>query len=336
MPRSLIICLALLALAACDSSLPQLDLDGSALGTSFVVSIVEPPDDLDAEQLRNDVLAVLQGLDQLASTWRDDSELSVFNTDRSIDWIPVSAEFCVLLERSQEVSKVTNGAFDLTIGPLVNLWGFGPDNQIAAPPSAADIAAAQGRVGFDKLETDCSERLVRKNDPDLYVDLSGWAKGHAVDQIAEMLDQQGFENYLVEIGGELRVKGQNRDNNHWAIGIEAPSTSARVPHAVVNVTNTSVATSGDYRNYFEHEGQRFSHTIDARTGRPVMHDLAAVTVIDASAAYADAMATALLVLGPDAGPALAEQLHIAAYFLVRNQTDIQEITTTEFDTLGTQ
>ena len=292
--------------------------------------------DLDAEQLRNDVLAVLQEVDQLASTWRDDSELAVFNADRSIDWIPVSSEFCVLLERSQEVSKVTDGAFDLTIGPLVNLWGFGPEDQIAAPPSAADIAAAQGRVGFDKLETDCAERLVRKDDPDLYVDLSGWAKGHAVDQIAEMLDQQGFENYLVEVGGELRVKGQNRDNKNWAIGIEAPSTSARVPHAVVNVTNTSVATSGDYRNYFEHEGQRFSHTIDARTGRPVMHDLAAVTVIDASAAYADAMATALLVLGPDAGPALAEQLQIAAYFLVRNQTDIQEITTTEFDTLGIQ
>lgn len=336
MPRSLKICLALLALAACDSSLPQLDLDGSALGTSFVVSIVEPPVDLDAEQLRNDVLAVLQTVDKLASTWRDDSELTVFNADQSIDWIPVSAEFCVLLERAQEVSRLTGGAFDLTIGPLVNLWGFGPEGQIVTPPSADDIEAAQRRVGFDKLETDCDERLVRKDEPDLYVDLSGWAKGHAVDQLTEMLNQKGFENYLVEVGGELRVKGLNRESSKWAIGIEAPSTSERVPHAVVNVTNTSVATSGDYRNYFEHQGQRFSHTIDARTGRPVRHNLAAVTVIDASAAYADAMATALLVLGPDAGPALAEKLHIAAYFLVRDQTDIREITTTEFDTLGAQ
>ncbi len=336
MPRSLIICLALLALAACDSSLPQLDLDGSALGTSFVVSIVEPPVDLDAEQLRKDVVAVLQRVDELASTWRDDSELTVFNADQSIDWIPVSTEFCVLLERSQEVSRVTDGAFDLTIGPLVNLWGFGPEGQIVTPPSAADIEAAQRRVGFDKLETDCNERLVRKDEPDLYVDLSGWAKGHAVDQLAEMLNQEGFDNYLVEVGGELRVKGLNRESRKWAIGVEAPSTSARVPHAVINVTNTSVATSGDYRNYFEHAGQRFSHTIDARTGRPVTHNLAAVTVIEASAAYADAMATALLVLGPDAGPALAEQLRIAAYFLVRDQTDIREITTTEFDTLGAQ
>ena len=334
--RSLTTCLALVALAACDNSLPQLDLEGSALGTSFVVSLVEPADDLNAEQLRADVLLVLGTVDDLASTWRDDSELTAFNADLSIDWIPVSDQFCLLLERSQEVSAATGGAFDLTIGPLVNLWGFGPDGEVTEPPSSADIEAAKRRVGFDKLEIDCAEGLVRKDEPDLYIDLSGWAKGYAVDQLAEMLDARGIEHFLVEVGGELRVKGNNREGSNWAIGIEAPSTSARVPHAIVNVTNTSVATSGDYRNFFEHDGQRFSHTIDARTGRPITHDLAAVTVIDSSAAYADAMATALLVLGPDAGPALADELHLAAYFLVRNQENIREITTTEFDTLSTQ
>jgi thiamine biosynthesis lipoprotein len=166
------------------------------------------------------------------------------------------------------------------------------------------------------------------------VDLSGWAKGYAVDQLAALLDTQGIDNYLVEIGGELRVKGMNRDKAKWAIGIEAPSTSARVPHAILHVTDTSVATSGDYRNYFEHDGERFSHTIDARTGRPVAHDLAAVTVVNPSTAYADAMATALLVLGPEDGPQLARELGIAGYFLVRNQTDIREITTPEFDRLS--
>jgi len=334
--RSLTTCLALLAVAACDSSLPQVDLDGSALGTTFTVSLVEPPDELNAERTQEEILAVLSTIDELASTWRDDSELSVFNADNSVDWIPVSADFCELLEQSQEVSKTTSGAFDLSIGPLVNLWGFGPNGQIDEPPSAAAIEAAQRNVGYARLETDCTERLVRKDDPDYYIDLSGWAKGHAVDQLAEALDARGLEDYLVEIGGELRVKGHNRDGNKWAIGIEAPSTSARVPHAVVNVTDTSVATSGDYRNYFEQDGRRFSHTIDARTGRPVTHALAAVTVINPSAAYADAMATALLVLGPEAGPALARELHLAAYFLVRNNSDIQEITTPEFDTLSTQ
>lgn len=336
MLRSLTTCFVLLVLSACDNSLPQLELEGSALGTSFAVSLVDPTVELNADQVRDDVLAVLHDVDRLASTWRDDSELSVLNADHSIDWIPVSAEFCLLLERSQDVSRASNGAFDLTIGPLVNLWGFGPDRQVAEPPSTVDIERARRRVGFDKLETDCRERLVRKDEPDLTIDLSGWAKGYAVDRLAEMLDDRGLQNYLVEIGGELRVKGHNREGNKWAIGIEAPSTSARVPHAIVNVTDTSVATSGDYRNYFEHDGRRFSHTIDARTGRPVTHNLAAVTVIHPSAAYADAMATALLVLGPGAGTELAEQLRLAAYFLVRNETDIREITTTEFDTLGAQ
>lgn len=336
MLRSLTFCLVLLTLVACDNSLPQVDLDGNALGTSFKVSLVEPPEDLDADQLRDEILAVLQIVDGLASTWQDDSELSSLNADLSIDWIPVSAEFCRLLERSQEVSEATDGAFDLTIGPLVNVWGFGPDGQVTEPPSAADIAAAQHRVGFDMLEVDCTERLVRKDVPDLYIDLSGWAKGYAVDQLAELLNAHGFTNYLVEVGGELRVKGQNRESARWAIGIEAPSTSTRVPHAVVHVTDTSVATSGDYRNYFEHDGQQFSHTIDARTGHPVTHNLAAVTVVNSSAAYADAMATALLVLGPDAGLALAEELQLAAYFLVRNPTGIVEITTTEFDRLSAQ
>jgi len=322
-----------LILSACGDS-HSLELTGQAMGTTFNVVLVEPPESLAADVLEEDLIAALQEVDRLASTWRDDSELTAFNNDLSIDWIPVSKGFCALLDDALEVSEASGGAFDLTIGPLTNLWGFGPDGQIVDPPSTAEITAAQRRVGFELLEADCAERLVRKDVPDLYVDLSGWAKGYAVDQLAELLDARGIENYLVEIGGELRVKGTNRDDNKWAIGIEAPSTSARVPHAILHVTDTSVATSGDYRNFFEHDGQRFSHTIDARTGRPVTHDLAAVTVVNPSTAYADAMATALLVLGPDDGPQLARELGIAGYFLVRNQTSIREITTPNFDKLS--
>jgi thiamine biosynthesis lipoprotein len=304
------------------------------MGTTFNVVLVEPPESIATDALENDLVGALQIVDRLASTWRDDSELTAFNREQSVDWIPVSQQFCALLESALAVSEATGGAFDLTIGPLTNLWGFGPDGQINDPPSDDAIAAAQQRVGFQNLEADCREQRVRKNFPDLYVDLSGWAKGYAVDQLAELLDARGIDNYLVEIGGELRVKGKNRENDKWAIGIEAPSTSARVPHAILHVTDTSVATSGDYRNYFEYAGQRFSHTIDARTGRPVIHNLAAVTVVNPSTAYADAMATALLVLGPDDGPQLAQELGIAGYFLVRNQTGIREITTSDFDKLS--
>ncbi len=328
---------AALLLAACgDGRLPQLDLGGSALGTTFNVSIVEPPESLDTAALEADIVAELKRIDDLASTWRDDSELSIFNADPSIDWIVVSAELCEALASTLEVSRVTGGAFDVTVGPLVNLWGFGPEGQVTEPPGDAAIEAAQEAVGYDKLEADCAAKLVRKDHARTYVDLSGWAKGHAVDKLATLLDGRDLVNYLVEIGGEIRVRGHNSEAARWALAIEAPSTSERVPHAVIRVTDTSVATSGDYRNYFEYGGTRYSHTIDPRTGRPVTHNLAAVSVVHESAAYADALATALLVLGPEAGPALARELDVAAYFLVRDATDILEITTPEFDRITEQ
>ncbi|MDJ0749827.1 MAG: FAD:protein FMN transferase [Woeseiaceae bacterium] len=324
-------------LASCGSGrFPQLELTGSALGTTFKVAVVDAPETLDEQTLETDIVAALAAVDDLASTWRADSELSELNANPSIDWILVSAELCDMLGRALSVSNVTDGAFDVTVGPLVNLWGFGPDGPVTELPSNDAIATTLTTVGHDKIEADCEAKLVRKDVPGLYVDLSGWAKGHAVDELAALLDRSGLENYLVEVGGEIRVKGHNKEGLNWAVAVEAPLMSERAPHAVLRVTNTSVATSGDYRNYFEYDSSYYSHTIDARTGRPVTHNLAAVTVVNPSAAYADAMATALLVLGPDAGPSRAEELGIAAYFLVREMTGIREITTTEFERLGTR
>ena len=324
-------------LAACGNDrLPQLELAGTALGTTFKIAIVDAPDGLDADALEANVVASLEAVDNLASTWREDSELSRLNANPSIDWMLVSAELCNMLDRALRVSDATDGAFDVTVGQLVNLWGFGPDGPTSEPPSEDAIADAMAIVGYDKIVADCEAKLVRKDVPELYIDLSGWAKGHAVDELAKLLDQTGIQNYLVEVGGEIRVKGHNSEGLGWAVAIEAPSTSERAPHAVVRITNTSVATSGDYRNYFEYDGFLYSHTIDARTGRPVTHNLAAVTVINPSAAYADAMATALLVLGPEAGPKRAEELDLAAYFLVREADEVREITTTAFDQLGAQ
>lgn len=325
---------ALLLVACGDGRLPQLELNGSAMGTTFSVTIVAAPESLDETALQADIVATLTRIDELASTWRGDSELSVFNADHSIDWIIVSPEFCDALSTALQISRITNGAFDVTVGPVVNLWGFGPAGQVTEPPTDDALKAAMRSVGFDLIEADCAEGLVRKEDADMYVDLSGWAKGLAVDEVAQLLDADGFDNYLVEIGGELRAKGHNSENVNWAIAIEAPSTSQRVPQAVIHVTDTGVATSGDYRNYFEHAGEHYSHAIDPRTGRPIRHGLAAVTVLAGSTAYADAMATALLVLGPDAGPVLAHDIGLAAYFLVRDATGIREITTPEFDRIA--
>ena len=328
---------ALLPLVACgDSRLEQLDLTGEALGTTFNVALVEPPASLDVETLEADIVASLTHVDKLASTWRKDSELSAFNDNPSVDWIVVSPEFCAALRSAIAIGEATGGAFDITVGPLVNLWGFGPDGAVQEPPSDAAVEAVMAGVGYSQIELDCDAGLVRKANGTIYVDLSGWAKGYAVDQLATVLDAHELPNYLVEIGGELRISGYNSEGRNWAIAIEAPSTSERVPHAIIRLTDTGVATSGDYRNYFAHGGTHYSHTIDPRTGRPVTHDLAAVTIVHASAAYADAMATALLVLGPDDGPALAAELGIAGYFLVRNESNIKEITTPEFDALGNE
>lgn len=333
-PWHLLVSLAALQLAACgETSLPKIELSGSTMGTTFNIVLVAPGDDVDSAALQAAISAELDEVNALASTWLADSQLAAFNASQSTGWIDVSGEFCRMVEQALEVCRLSRGAFDITVGPLVNLWGFGPDGEVREPPDDQLIEATMTLVGHEGLETRCGETVMRKRHPEMYVDLSGWAKGFAVDRLAKLLDEYAVTDYLVEVGGELRVRGHNAEREKWAIAVEAPSTMLRRPHSVLKISDASVATSGDYRNYFDHDGQHYSHTIDARTGRPVDHDLAAVTVVDESAAFADAMATALLVLGPEAGPALAETLGVAGFFLVRNETGIKELTTTEFDKL---
>lgn len=337
MPRALTSWLLVFAfvVAGCNSNsrLPEFELSGSALGTTFSILLVDPGEEFSSEQLQDGIQETLEHVDRLASTWREDSELSRFNANGDSGWIDTSAEFCDAIERAIEVSRLTDGAFDITIGPLVNLWGFGPTGDVRQPPAEDTIRAMMAEVGYANLQTRCDVPAVKKLIGSIYVDLSGWAKGYAVDQVASLLERNELQDYLVEIGGEMRVRGHNAEGLKWAVAVETPSTTQRVPHQVLRLTDTGIATSGDYRNYFEHDGELYSHTLDARTGRPVAHSLAAVTVVNPSAAYADAMATALLVLGPTDGPLTAEQLGIAAYFLIRNETNFETVTTATFDRL---
>jgi thiamine biosynthesis lipoprotein len=192
------------------------------------------------------------------------------------------------------------------------------------PPSDEDISRVRQTVGFEKLDVNCSAPAIRKRQPDVYVDLSAYAKGYAVDQLAELLDRAAFKDYLVEIGGELRMRGHNASAEEWAIAVEKPIGYEREVQTIVRLTDSAMATSGDYRNYFEHGGNRYSHTIDSRTGRPVLHSVAGVTVVSDTAAFADAIATALLVLGMEHGFEFAERENIAAYFLLRSESGIEE------------
>jgi thiamine biosynthesis lipoprotein len=240
---------------------------------------------------------------------------------------------CEAIDEAIEFGDLTDGAFDITVGPLVNLWGFGPDDSRKEPPSAEAIDAAMLATGREYLHADCEVPAIRKDRAKLYIDLSAYAKGLAADDISTLLDSENIANYLVEIGGDLRARGHNASNAKWRIAIERPDQSGNTVEKIIHVHDLSVATSGDYRNFFEFEGRRYSHTIDPRTGRPVTHNLASATVLGESAAFADAMATAMMVLGPEAGMALAEREDIAADLLLRDSGAITEHMSSKFKSL---
>ncbi len=325
----------LVALVACGDSArerPGQELVGSTMGTTFSIKVIAAPEGIDLAGLREDIETALDGINNAMSTYLGDSELSRFNASDSVDWIEVSPELCHAIEAARVVSEFTAGAFDVTVGPLVNLWGFGPTESTNEPPPNDVIAAAMQDIGYAKLHADCSIPALRKDTPGVYVDLSAFAKGHAVDVVAELLDGRNLPDYLIEIGGEMRMRGTNAHSEPWAIAVETPDRAGRSIQTVVHLTDSAMATSGDYRNYFEHEGRFYSHTIDPRTGYPVTHDAASVTVIAQTAAFADAAATALLVLGPDAGMKLAERENIAAYFLLRLGNEFEERMSSLFTT----
>ncbi len=286
------------------------------MGTSFHITVVDPAPDTSLDQLSTRIKDTLERIENIASTYRDTSDLGKFNLDASTDWISVSSELCSMVASAVAIGLQTGGAFDITMGPLVDLWGFGPGEMSGTPPSEAAIEAAGVAVGLDKLEVDCEQSRLRKSVASMRIDLSGWAKGHAVDRLADLLDSTGMQNYLVELGGELRVRGHNAAHLPFAIAIEKPARADSHDLTIIRVTDTGIATSGDYRNFFEYGGVHYSHTLDPKTLRPVAHTLSAVTVIHPSTAYADAMATALLVLGPTDGMQLANSRELAALFAV--------------------
>ena len=298
-----------------------LQLNGLTMGTSYQVQIVDMPGDIEAEDLAIDISGLLRQLDtETFSTYASNSELSRFNRHGiNIPFVASSAMMEVLL-MAQEISALSGGAFDVTVGPLVNLWGFGPDLTVfETVPAQSQIDGERARVGFQFLQISPSTQEIWKT-RDIYVDLSAIAKGYAVDQLAEYLDQAGIDNYFLEIGGELKIKGLKPGGESWVPAIEAPVEAVSQVYQIFysRGDNIAIAGSGDYRNYFEEEGLRYSHEIDPRNGRPVTHELAAAYVIDESAARADALATTYMILGPDAAEDLASRQEQAVYFIYKS------------------
>ncbi|WP_295888323.1 FAD:protein FMN transferase [uncultured Thiohalocapsa sp.] len=322
--------LVLLILSGCGPKEHTLDLVGRTMGTSWSVQVPRPPAGLDDAALYASITAVLAEVNERMSTYQADSELSRFNAAETTDWFPVSAELVRLTDTALAVSTLTDGAFDVTVGPLVNLWGFGPEVKAEQLPAQAEIDAALARVGWDLLHTRAEPPALRKDRTDLYVDLSAIAKGHGVDRMAAVLEDAGITDYLVEIGGELRGRGRNAEGEPWRIAIERPDAGRRAVLRVVALTDLGMATSGDYRNFFELDGERYSHTIDPATGRPVDHQLASVTVLAERCAEADAWATALLVLGPERGMTIANDRGLIALFVERFGDELRVTESTAF------
>ncbi len=323
--------IAMLALAACAGDHGSVELVGSTMGTQFNVKLPNGLGEHDALALKQAIEAVLDDDEAQMSTYLRDSDISRFNINRTAEWQGVELSFCEKVAQSLAISEQSGGAFDITVGPLVNLWGFGPGGMVDEPPSDDAIAALMDITGFEKLHADCSRPAVKKDVGDLMIDMSAIGKGFAADRVAALLVSLDFDSFLVEVGGELNIRGMNARGKPWAIGIEAPLPNARKPHAVVHLTDTALATSGDYRNFFEADGKLYSHTIDTRTGRPVTHTLASVTVVDEKGWRADALATALLVMGPEEGMAFAEREGMAVLMLLRTDDGIEERQTAAFN-----
>jgi thiamine biosynthesis lipoprotein len=293
-----------------------LRFEGQVFGTSWHITISDPSPGVEPDGLRVGIVAVLDEVDALMSTYRPDSEISRFNTSQPGDWFPAALSTAQVVDEALRTWRLTDGAFDITVGPLVDLWGFGPRAVDDATPTGEAIDRVLADSGSFALQ-------VRLQPPGLFksaprrIDLSAIAKGFAVDRIADYLQSLGIANYLVEIGGELRTAGRNPEHRIWRIGIEAPQLIGGTPIEAIAVTGHGVATSGDYRNFRLVAGERVSHTIDPRTGRPIQHSLASVTVVAETAMRADALATGLNVMGADAALQLAEREGFAVYLVER-------------------
>lgn len=311
----------------------EIHLTGPTMGTTYNVKYVleasDSPDRPKPAYVQTQIDDLLIRINALMSTYDPSSELSKFNQYKGTDDFPLSAETLVVLTEAMRLGEVSDGVLDVTVGPLVNLWGFGPSAKPEKVPSEQLISTVKQRIGLDKLTLSSSS--VAKSHPDLYVDLSTIAKGYAVDRIAEYLETLAMDNYLVEIGGEMRVSGIKANGLQWRIAIEKPITTERSVQSIISIGSNAIATSGDYRNYFEENGVRYSHLINPSTGSPITHNLVAVTVVHPSSMTADGLATALNVMGKDEALRVTKQYNLDVMLITREKGEFKSYTSGKFE-----
>lgn len=291
-------------------------LEGKTMGTSWRVSVVGL-DESRRQYLQEKIQARLDADDQLLSTWKTDSALMRFNqTPTTAAW-PVSEEMADIVTQALRIGEKTSGAMDITVGPLVNLWGFGPEQQPVKTPSQSQIDAARARTGLQHLTVinTASRQYLQKDLPDLFVDLSTVGEGYAADHLARLMEQEGLSRYLVSVGGALVSRGMKATGQPWRVAIQKPTDRENAVQAIVDINGHGISTSGSYRNYYELDGKRVSHVIDPQTGRPITHNLVSVTVIAPTALEADGWDTGLMVLGREKAQQVVREQGLAVYMI---------------------
>ncbi len=289
---------------------------GDTMGTTFRVKWITRESARASDAVRSALDARLEEINDLLSTYRENSELSRFNRAPGGAWFSVSPETAEVVARAVAIYRASGGAFDPTVGPLVDLWGFGPPERPVALPDSAAIAGALALRGMERVEVRSEPPALRKGEDATRLDLSAIAKGYGVDLLGRLLEGRGFDDYFIEVGGEILLGGEGVGGKPWRLAIESPRAGVREVDRVVEARGPlGIASSGTYRNYFDREGNRYSHTIDPRTGRPVTHLTAGVSVFATTCMDADGWATALLVSGGEAAIALADRENVAAIVL---------------------
>lgn len=315
----MVVCL----LAACDDPQPSagsegMVLEGRTMGTFWRVSLADVAPER-REALQKAIQQQLDNDDHELSTWKSDSVLSRFNQYRGTAPQPVSNNMADIVTLSLRIGQQTAGAMDITVGPLVNLWGFGPDKQPVKTPTQQQIDAARALTGLSHLQV--IERAdgswLQKDLPGLYVDLSTVGEGFATDHLARLMEQEGINHYLVSVGGAVLTRGNNAQGNPWQVAIQKPTDQENAVQAIVDLQGHGISTSGSYRNYYELDGKRISHVIDPATGRPIQHKLVSATVIATTALEADGWDTGLMVLGAEKAKALALRDKLAVYLIFK-------------------
>ena len=322
-----------LVLVGCQPAEPELVLEGEIQGTTYHVKIIPNGAPVSREALHTQIKAIFADIDQKMSNYRDDSEISQLNARHTTDWVAVSPEIAEVVDIAQQVYHRSNGCYDLTVKPLFDLWGFSRhENRV---PTDQEIRLALTHVGMSRIEVDRQNNRLRKSDPEVQIDLASIAQGYSVGVVAALLERQGLNAYMVEIGGELKVRGRKADGSPWRIAIEKPTPFTREVQRILEFhqeQGTAVMTAGTYRNFFEDRGTVYSHILNPRTGRPVTHRLLSVSVLHEDPTWADAWDTALLCVGETEATRIAEAEKLKALLIYQDGKELKEHMSTTFVT----